>query len=327
MFFFSANAKHQPKLASSGSNAAIINLLNSSPASINSDASAAVVNAINNSSISPQQLQVINQKLLGRKITLSNVPNARVLNHSNLIAVNNNRVSLSDLTQLPQLSQANQGQTITLTSVNSGNFPHTSYSNIKPPVVAQQRIISGNSNDPNKSSLSALLIGVPAADRPDIVGPNTNSLLLEKLAGSSVTSPNPAQSPTHFIQSPKSATQFTVQSPKTNPVVSPLSSPPPQTANTINIQNLNFTSAQNLSALQNVQVRFPGFLSLNVSSTGAVQGHPTSFIVSLPVTTTSTTCTSVDQQNTSTIVTAANTIGVGTPAVVLANTGTANIGK
>lgn len=327
--FFTANAKQQQqKLASTSSNAAIINLLNSSPASnINNDASAAVVNAINNSSLLPQQVQMINQKLLGRKtITISNVNNARVLNHGNLIALNNNRVSLSDLSQL---SQASQGQTITLTSVNSSNFPHTSYTTIKSPVV-NQRIINASSSEPSKSSsLSALLVGTPAADRPDILGPNTNSLLLEKLASASGTSPNPAQSPTSFIQSPKSTQQFTVQSPKTNPVLSPMSSPPPQNS-TINVQSLNFAPAQNLQGVQNLQVQLPGFaqpisLSLNVSSTGAIQGHPTSFIVSLPVTT--ATCTSATQQSTASIVTAGNAIGVGTPTVVLANTGTGNIGE
>ncbi|KAK9693203.1 Spt20 family [Popillia japonica] len=330
-FQAAANAKQQQqKLSSSNSNAAIINLLNSSPASnMNSDASAAVVNAINNTTLLPQQVQTINQKLLGRKITLSNVPSARVLNHSNLIAVNNNRINLSDLNT--HASQSQQPQTITLTSVNSGNFIHGNYTTIKQPVL-NQRVLSASSSDSNKSALSALLVGTPAADRPDIVGPNTNSLLLEKLASASGQSPNPAQSPTHFIQSPKQTqAQYTVQSPKNNQVMSPLSSPPPQNSNTINVQSLNFTPIQNLTGLQNVQVQLPGFsqpisLSLNVSSTGAIQGHPTGLIVSLPVTSATATCTTVTQQTSSPTVTAGNSIGgIGTPTVVLTNAGNSNL--
>lgn len=288
------------------------------------------MNAINNTSLLPQQVQMINQKIVGRKITLSNVPNARVLNHSNVIAVNNNRLNLSDLnSHLSQLSQSPQGQTITLTSVNSSNFAHSNYTTIKQPLV-NQKLLNTNSSDSNKSALSALLVGTPAADRRDIVGSNTNSLLFEKLAANSVTVQNPAQSPNQFIHSPKTP-QFTVQSPKNNPATSPLSSPSPQNSNTLNVQSLNFTPLQNISGVQNVQVQLPGFsqpisLSLNVSSTGAIQGHP-SLIVSLPVTTTTSTCTNVTQQATSTASTTANTLGVGTPTVVLTNTGASNIGK
>lgn len=285
----------------------------------------AVVNAINNSSTLPQ-VQMINPKFVGRKITLSNVSNARVLNHSNVIAVNNNRLNLSDLsTHLGQFSQSQQGQTITLTSVNSSNFAHSNYATIKQPLVNQK-----STSDSNKSVLSALLVGTPAADRPDIVGTHSNSLLLEKLAANSVTVQNPSQSPNQFIHSPKTQ-QFTVQSPKNNPIISPLSSPPPQNSNTLNVQSLNFTSLQNTPGVQNVQVQLPGFsqpisVSLNVSSTAALQGHP-SLIVSLPVTTTTTTCTNVSQQTASTSVTSTNAIGVGTPTVVLTNIGGNNIGK
>lgn len=323
-FMCLANAKQQQqKLASVSSNAAIINLLNSSPASnINSDASAAVVNAINNTtnvSLLPQQMQTINQKLIGRKMTLSNVPNTRVLNNSNLITVNNNRMNLSDLSS--HLTQVSQGQTVTLASANT-NFAQTNYSSVPIKQLVNQRVITPSSSD-NKSALSALLVGTPAADRPDIVGPNTSSLLLEKLAGTSGTTPNPTQSPTNFIQSPKAP--YTVQSPKS--VISPLSSPPPQTSGTINVQSLNFTSLQNLSGLQNVQVQLPGFsqpisLSLNVSSAGTIQGHPTSIIVSLPVTTATATASSITQQTTTTLVTP-----VTSPTVLLANTGTGNLGK
>jgi hypothetical protein len=328
-FQAAANAKQQQqqqqqKLTSNRSNTAIINLLNSSPASnINSDASAAVVNAINNSSLLPQQVQTINQKLLARKMTLSNVANARVLNHSNLIAVNNNRMNISEVNS--QLSQS-QGQTITLTSVNSGgNYTNYTTVPIKQQVVNQQ-IITNNSSDSSKSALSALLVGTPAADRPDIVGPNTNSLLLEKLAGSSgPSSSTTPQNSSHFIQSLKSGLQYMVQSPpKANTVVSPLSSPPPQSTNTI-----NFAQLQSLSGLQNVQVQLPGFaqpisLSLNVSSTGNIQGHPTSLLVSLPVTT-STTSANTITQTAGSMGSGVNSIGVGTPTVVLANAGTSNI--
>ncbi|XP_044256128.1 uncharacterized protein LOC123006037 isoform X3 [Tribolium madens] len=297
--------QQQQKLTSNRGNTAIINLLNSSPASnINSDASAAVVNAINNSSLSPQQVQTINQKLLARKMTLSNVANARVLNHSNLIAVNNNRMNISELNS--QLSQP-QSQTITLTSMNSGGT-YTNYTTV--PIKQQV-------SDNNKSALSALLVGTPAADRPDIVGPNTSSLLLEKLGGSPGTSTsNTTQNSTHFIQSLKSGLQYMVQSPpKANTVVSPLSSPPSQNTNTINLAQL-----QSLSGLQNVQVQL---LSLNVSSTGNLQGHPTSLLVSLPVSTSTSSANTVTQ--TANMGSGVNSLGVGGPTVVLANAGTSNI--
>ncbi|XP_031340483.1 transcription factor SPT20 homolog isoform X2 [Photinus pyralis] len=330
-FQAAANAKQQQqqqqqqKLASVTNNAAIINLLNSSPASnVNSDASAAVVNAINNTtsvSLLPHQMQTINQKLIGRKMTLSNVPNARVLNNSNLITVNNNnnRMTLSDLSS--HLTPVTQAHTVTLTTANT-NFVQTNYSNVPIKTVVNQRVLTPNTND-NKSALSALLVGTPAADRPDIVGPNTSSLLLEKLAGSSATTPVPTPSPTNFIQSPK--TQYTVQSPKS--VISPLSSPPPQSTGTINVQGLNFTPIQNISGLQNVQLQLPGFsqpisLPLNVSSAGTIQGHPTSIIVSLPVTTATATATSITQQAATTLVTS-----VTSPTVVLTNAGAGNLAQ
>lgn len=253
------------------------------------------MNAINNTTPLSQQVQTINQKLLGRKNALST--NARVINHGNLIAVNN-RINLSDLST--HVTQSQQPQTITLTSMDSRNFLHGNYT-----------LLSAGSNDSSKSTLSALLVGTPAADRPDIVGPNTNSLLLEKLASASVTNSNPTPSPTHFIQSPKQPqTQYTVQSPKNNQVMSPLS------------------GIQNLTGLQ---VQLPGFsqpisLSLNVSSTGALQGH-SGLIVSLPVTSATTTCTTVTQQTSSTAVTAGNSINVGTPTVVLTSAANSNLGN
>lgn len=316
MFSHLANAKQQQqKLAASSNNAAIINLPNSTPANnINSDANAAVVNAINNSSLLPQ-VQMINPKFVGRKITLSNVPNTRVLNHSNVIAVNSH---------LSQFSQSQQGQTITLTSVNFNNFAHSNYTTIKQPLV-NQKILKTNTSDSNNPVLTAMLVGTAAADRQDIVSTNNNPLLLEKLAANSVTVQNPSQSPNQFIHSPKTP-QFTVQSPKNNPVISPLSSPPPQNSNTLNVQSLNFTPLQNISGVQLPGFSQPISLSLNVSSTGAIQGHP-SLIVSLPVTSTTTTCTNLTQQAATTPVSPTNTIGVGTPTVVLTNAGGSNLGK
>lgn len=116
-----------------------------------------------------------------------------------------------------------------------------------------QRVLAPSPNNENKS-LPALLVGVASVDRADVGLSNNSPLLLEKLPGIvSGSSPvnNLAPSPTGFIQSPKTP-QYTVSSPKG--VISPLSSPPPQNANAINVQSLNFTSLQNLSGLQNVQV-------------------------------------------------------------------------
>lgn len=259
-------------------------------------------NASNNATILPHV--ALNQKLLARKMTLANVNSARVLNHSNLLAVNNNRMTVMDF------SSQQQGQTITL---NPNFAAQTSSFTLKQPV-----------NRSEKSALSALLVGTPAADRPDIINTNTNSLLLEKLAASSTNSnaharanSSPGAAHAHFIQSPTKL----------------LSSPPPQQTNMINVQSLNFTPIQNISGLQNVQVQLPGFsqpisLSLNVSSTGALQGHPASLLVSMPVTT--ATCTTVTQQTANsggTMVTAGSTIGVGTPTVVLSGAGSPSLGK
>lgn len=298
-FIYLANAKQQQQQRlAAGNKAAIINVLNSPPVSnINNDANVAVVNAINNTSLLPQV--ALNQKLLARKMTVSNVMNARVLNPNNLIAVNNNRISVSDFNAHPNQLQS---QTITLNS--GGSFSNANFANV----------LSGNSND--KSTLSALLVGTASADRPDIA--NTNSLLVESLTGGS----NQAQSPTHFIQSPKSGQQYTLQSsPKNNPAVSPLSSPPLQNANTINVQSLNFTPIQGL------QVQLPGYsIALSVPSSGGLQGHPTSLIVSLPVTSATATCTTVSQQANNTV-TAGSSVGMGAPTVVFGNSGSANIGK
>lgn len=259
-------------------------------------------------------------------MTIPSVANARVLNHSNLITLNNNRMNLQELNT--QLSQQ-QPQTITLTSVNSGNYTNFTTVPIKQHLV-NQRILSNSSSDSNKSTvLSALLVGTPAADRPDIIGANTNSLLTEKLGGASSSSTTQSTT-THFIQNPKSGQSFMVQSPKANTVLSPMSSPPPQSTNTINVQSLNFAQLQSIQGLPNLQVQLPGFaqpISLNVSSTGNIQGHPTSLIVTLPVTTATQTSNTITQAAPNSSVAGVNSLGVGAQTVVLANAGTSNLGK
>ncbi|CAH1953984.1 unnamed protein product [Acanthoscelides obtectus] len=247
--------QQQQKLQSN--NAAIINLLNSPASVANSDASAAVVNAINSGvvagSTSGQQYlsTAVGQKLLatglGRKMTAATATsqtavqaNARVLNHGGLIALNSNRL------------QQQQAQTITLTSMGtSGN-----YTNFTVP-VKQQRIVN-SSSDSNKSALSALLVGTPAADRPDIIGPNTNSLLLEKLGAATSTPPQYGQT-TSGKSAAATAQQFLVQSSPKGAVASPMSSPPlaqqhqPQAQatvqsapQTVNVQGLNFAQLQSI---------------------------------------------------------------------------------
>lgn len=317
-FHFSANAKQQQQAQQKlvANNAAIINLSNATP--VNSDTNAAVVNTIN-SSLLPHQIQAINKKILARKMTIPNVTNARVFNHGNVITLNNNCMNLQELAQ-------QQPQTITLTSVNSGNYTNFTTVPVKQHVV-NQRILSASSSDSNKSALSALLVGTPAADRPDIVGSNTNSLFTEKLGSVSGSS----QGATHFIQNPKGGQAFMVQSPKANTVLSPMSSPPPQNTNTINVQSLNFAQLQSIQGLQNL-VQLPGFgqpssLLLNLSSAGNIQGHQTSLIVTLPVTTATQTSTTITQAAVNSSRTGVNNIGVGGQTVVLANAGTSNLGK
>ncbi|XP_057656599.1 transcription factor SPT20 homolog isoform X2 [Diorhabda carinulata] len=288
-------------------NTAILNLLNSSPASnINTDA---VVNAINNSQIIPQ-LQAVNQKIVSRKMTIPSVANARVLSHNNLITLNSSRLNLQDLGQ----------QTITLASVNTNNLSNLTTVPIKQQVT-NQRLIGNNSGD-NKSALSALLVGTPAADRPDIIGPNTNSLLLEKLG------PNNVQQ-THYIQSSKPNQQYMVQPPKGNTtVLNSISSPPPQTSGTINVQGLNIAQ---LHGIPGIQVQLPGFsqpisLSLNVSSAGNIQAHPASLIVTLPTTTTQTS-NSVTQAAVTSNVSGVNSVGINPQTVMLTNSGNSNLGE
>ncbi|XP_060532135.1 transcription factor SPT20 homolog isoform X2 [Cylas formicarius] len=241
---------------------------------LNSDLNLSSVNAINNITV-PQQ------RLLARKINFTNVGNTRILNHNNLITLNNNRVNMNT-THLT----AQQPQSVTLTSVNSDN-------SLSMPV--KQGIV-GAPND----SLSALLVGTPAADRPDIIGSNTNSLFLEKFASVSNSGPPP------------------MQSQKNNTVLAPLSSPPPQATNTINVQSLNLTQLQ---GLQNVQFQLqPISVALSVPSAGTLQRHPTGLLMSLPVTT--TTQTSLSQACTS-----VSSHSIGNVGVVITNTGSPSLAQ
>lgn len=326
--------RQQQKLASS--NPAIINLLNSSTAStINNEANTIVVNAMNNS---------VNQKFFARKMTIPNMANARLLNHTNLITLNarlqeqpGQQQSQQVQQQLQHVQQSQQQpQTITLTSVNSANF-----TNFTP-----KRLVANSSESAgNQTALSALLVGTPAADRPDIVGQNNNTLLLEKLSGGSTnafiqqTTKNPtATAPNASISTRH---QFMLQqSPKANAILSPLSSPPPPNANvnvtsaTVNVQGLNFAQLQ---SIQGLQVLAQPFSVLNVSSTGNIQGHP-NLIVTLPVTSATQTSNSVVSSQATQAVSGGNSgqavsgvsvnnISVTPQTVVLANTGTSNLGK
>lgn len=157
-----AAASAKSSAVASGSNAAILSLLNTSPVNnVNSATSAAVANAITNSNntnigsvvglSSQQAVQTVNQKILGRKMTITNVP--RVLNHGNVLTVNNNSVSntvvnpqqvrisalASQLASPPvnviiataNTSQQQQGQAFTLTTVSGTGFPtHVSYTTV-----------------------------------------------------------------------------------------------------------------------------------------------------------------------------------------------------
>lgn len=342
IFFLLENAKQQlqqqPQQKLASSNPAMINLLNSSTAStINNEANTVMVNAIHNSAV--------NQTFFTRKMTIPNVANARLLNHTNLIALNARLQEQPGQQQSQQVQQQlqqqvqqpqQQAQTITLASVNSANF-----TNFTP-----KRIVASSSESAsNQTALSALLVGTPAADRPEIVGQNNDTLLLEKLSSGSTnafiqqntknptaTAPNASLSTRH---------QFMLQqSPKANAILSPLSSPPPPNANvnitsaTVNVQGLNIAQLQ---SIQGLQVLAQPFSVFNVSSTGNIQGHP-NLIVTLPVTTSTQTSNSVVSSQATQVVSggasgqavggvSVNNISVTPPTVVLANTGTSNLGK
>ncbi|XP_066252857.1 uncharacterized protein Spt20 isoform X3 [Euwallacea similis] len=281
-----AAATQQKMLANSN----IISLLNSSPASnVNNDASAAVVNAINNSTN-----VVSNQRqLLARRMTLSNLTagGARMVSHGNIIAVNNhNRLNLQELNS--------PTQTVTLSSVSNQASSGTSYTYtavpIKQPVAHHQRIAPSTPHDSSsESALGALLVGTPAADRPEIASPNhENTLLLEKLAASCATGgQNPfAQSQSKLSSQPHASAQFVVQNAtKSNAVISPMSSPPPQTSSTtLNVQSLDLSQLQSIPGLHNVQFQLQNFsqpISLAVNVGGQISGSGTpqgQLLMSLP---------------------------------------------
>lgn len=292
-----AAASTSTKSTVSGNNAAILSLLNTSPVnSVNSATSAAVANAITNnnqSNIGPviglsqqQTLQTVNQKLLSRKMTITNVP--RVVNHGNVITVNNNSVQGSAVVSVPQqvrisalasqlasppvnviiatasTSQQQQGQGFSLTTVSGTGFPnHVSYTTVPINSATNKNLrtfpkscTSDNNTGMSVSGLSALLVNTPSADNP-MPGSNNASALLERLTASSGTSPVPADNSNQFnVQSSKTVQQLPVQLSKNNPVISPLSSPPTQT--TLNVHTLNLTpfpgNLNNISGIQNVQV-------------------------------------------------------------------------
>lgn len=185
-----------------------------------------------------------------------------------------------------------------------------------------QRVVSTSSESNKQTALSALLVGTPAADRPDIVSSNTSSLLLEKLASSSSSNSTQGTSQS-FLQNPSKPQQFVVQSPKMNTVQSPMSSPSQSTTNTINVQSLKLSQLQSLTGLQNVQVQLPGFSQpISLSSAGNLQGHPTGLLVSVPVASSSATTTMSQAANNGTGV-----VNTG-PTVVLANAaGLTSLGK
>lgn len=257
---------------------------------MNSAASAAVANAITNTNtpltgpLSAVNLptnsvnqslvnlpQQANQKILGRKMTIANVP--RVLNHGNVITVNNSNVSVPQQVRISALANqlnsppvnviiatANtsqpQQQQFTLTTVSGTGFPtHVSYTtvplnNTKTP----QRIMASNvrKTSENNIGLSALLVNTPSADHP-IPGSNNASALLERLSASSSAS---AVTTEQFTVNSKTIQQIPVQLNKSNQVLTPLSSP--QGQQTLNLHTLNLTPFQgtinNIPGIQNVQV-------------------------------------------------------------------------
>ncbi|KAL1489617.1 hypothetical protein ABEB36_013565 [Hypothenemus hampei] len=294
-----AAAAQQKLLANSN----IKSLLNSSPASnANSSVSAAVVNAINNAGVISNQ-----QRILAR--TLGNIGGARVLSHGNILALNNhNRMNLQEfnaqlnnatgqtlaLATTPvnnaarlnlrelnaQLITGQSGQTVTLTSVSNQPVGSYTYSTIPVKQQVVQRVTSTNQESGNSESvLNALLVGTPAADRPEIGNSNNaNSLLLEKLAASSGQNPFVQKTPN------QASTPFVVQSPK---VISPMSSPPPQNSNTLNVQSLNRTQIQNISGLHNVQFQLSNFsqpisFAVNVGNQISGSGGSQGLLMSLP---------------------------------------------
>lgn len=295
----------------------MINLLNSTPAStVNNET--VVVNAMNNAT-------VVGQKFFTR--TLPNVVNTQLLNHTNLIA----RVQEQSGQQLQQQQQT---QTITLTSVNSGNFTN---------FTASKRLVAASSGESGASSsqptLSALLVGTAAANRPEIIAAsNSNPLLLEKLSAGPTNT---------YSKNLNASNSGNATNAARHQIMLQQSSPPPSTVanvsnastTTVNVQGLNLAQLQ---SLQGLQVLTQPFSVLNVSSTGNLQGH-SNLIVTLPVTTASTQTSNAVVVSSQTQVgggatgsgtvassvaqAGANNIGVTPQTVVLTNTGTSNFGK
>lgn len=293
-------------------------------------------------------------------MTIANVP--RVLNHNNVITVNNNSntaavVSVPQQVRISALAsqlasppvnviiatantsqqQQQQGQTFTLTTVGAAGFPtHVSYTTVplsaaKQPGINSARLMTAGVSNvgtlrsiPAKSSngdgnssgtvsgLSALLVNTPSADHP-IPGTNSASALLERLTASCGTSPVPSDNSTQFSKT--TVQQIPVQLSKSNPVITPLTSPS-SGQQTLNVHTLNLTPFQNIPGLQNVQVQIPRLTSpLNVASSTSLQTHPASLIFSVAVTTTTTTCTSSTQNSIA-------TSSLGSNAVVITNNST-----
>lgn len=183
--------------------------------------------------------------------------------------------------------------------VNSNRVSVSDFNQQQPQTITSNSITSGNmlghtsytlkqpSGNEEFHALSTLLLSTAAADRPDIIASSTSPLVVEKLQGLSGNRSNVTQ---NF---------------KT--VVSPLSSPPSHAANPINVQNF----------VTPIQLQ----LGYGQSILSAIQGQH-GFIVSVPVTTATVTCTASQQ-------TSNNSSGVGSAIGLAAfgNSGSANLGK
>lgn len=108
-----ANAHQQQKLT-----AININLLNST-SGVSDESVTSKNNSARVSMLTAQQKQTLNQKLIGRKMTISGIPGAtrRVLNSGSLITINNSQVMAAQLGQ-----QVPHGQTIGVTSAPTASF-------------------------------------------------------------------------------------------------------------------------------------------------------------------------------------------------------------
>lgn len=220
--------QQQPTATATNANAALLSLLNTSPVNnVNSATSAAVANAITNSNnlgsvvgvnvgvgLTNQQqqtVQTINQKMLGRKMTIANVP--RVLNHGNVITVNNSNLTGNTVVSVPQqvrisalasqlasppvnviFATANtsqqqpqgQTQTFTLTTVGGAGFP-TSLNYTTVPLHSANQLnqmkVSMSSNSQGarlmsggvSNALGGTLRGIPSKPNGDGTGGSSSS--------------------------------------------------------------------------------------------------------------------------------------------------------